>query len=390
MATDDDGLTTKQARRTAMIDGDFPGGNIIVHRVEGNDVHLSPDQRDSSRWWFYWYFRARAAGGRTLTFHFEGNDPIGVLGPACSTDGGLSWRWMGAKAAKDGSFRYHLDPRVGEARFCFAIPYLEGNLQAFLKHWAGNTALAVGELCRSSKGRTVEYLRAGRLDGQAPLRVLLTARHHACEMMASYALEGMIQAMLAGTQDGRWFRRNVELLAIPFVDKDGVQDGDQGKLRRPRDHNRDYGGQSIHHSVRAIRELVPAWSGGRLRVALDLHCPWIRGPHNDVIYMVGSRHPGMWGEQCIFGAILESMARDTLPYRASDNLPFGQAWNKEEEGRDRSFSDWARDLDGMKLSTTFEIPYAMAAGKVVNPGSARAFGRDLASALRRYLQAKDH
>ena len=53
--------------------------------------------------------------------------------------------------------------------------------------------------------------------------------------------------MLADNEDGYWFRRNVEVLAIPFMDKDGVEEGDQGKNRKPRDHNRDYIGQSVHH-----------------------------------------------------------------------------------------------------------------------------------------------
>ena len=86
--------------------------------------------------------------------------------------------------------------------------------------------------------------------------------------------------------------KRVEFFVVPFVDKDGVEDGDQGKNRRPHDHNRDYGGRadgdhSIYASTRALRERIPAWSGGKLRVALDLHCPWIRGEHNEVIYFVG-------------------------------------------------------------------------------------------------------
>ncbi len=101
--------------------------------------------------------------------------------------------------------------------------------------------------------------------------------------------------------------------------------------------------------------------------------------------MVGSRDQGKWREQCAFGGILRSTARGTLPYRASDNIPFGQEWNRED-GTDRSFSDWARVLEGIRLSTTFEIPYATTDGKVINVRSARAFGGDLTSALRRYLE----
>ena len=104
-------------------------------------------------------------------------------------------------------------------------------------------------------------------------------------------MEGLLDGVLADSDDGYWFRRNVEVVAVPFMDKDGVEEGDQGKNRKPRDHNRDYIGKSIHPSVAALRTFVPNWSNGKLKVALDLHSPHIRGPHNEVIYLVGE---GSW------------------------------------------------------------------------------------------------
>jgi murein tripeptide amidase MpaA len=41
----------------------------------------------------------------------------------------------------------------------------------------------------------------------------------------------------ADTPEGRLARERFRFLAVPFMDKDGVEDGDQGKNRRPRDHN---------------------------------------------------------------------------------------------------------------------------------------------------------
>ena len=76
-------------------------------------------------------------------------------------------------------------------------------------------------------------------------------------MMANYLIEGIIETVLGNGKQGEWFRKNVELLIIPFVDKDGVEDGEQGKYRRGRDHNRDYSGESIYASTRAIRNYVP-------------------------------------------------------------------------------------------------------------------------------------
>ena len=265
------------------IDADYPGGNIVVERVEGNTVYLRPDLRDTEGWWFYWNFRVRGAQGRVLTFQFSGGNPVGVRGPAVSIDEGRTWSWMGPEVGSDASFTYTLAADVEEVRFCLAAPYQEKDLHRFLAQHQGNPNLRVEELCRTPHGRSVERLHVGRLDGSPPFRILVTARHHACEMMASYVLEGLLAAALAETDDGRWIRENVEVLAIPFVDKDGVEEGDQGKNRKPRDHNRDYAGMSIHPSVVALRTFVPNWSGGRLCATFDLHCPYIRGPHNEVI-----------------------------------------------------------------------------------------------------------
>ena len=106
-------------------------------------------------------------------------------------------------------------------------------------------------LCTTAKGREAERLRFGRLDGAPAQRVLLTARHHACESLASYALEGLIAEALGPSDEARRMRESVEFAAIPFVDKDGVEDGDQGKNRKPRDHNRDYDGESVHATSRS-------------------------------------------------------------------------------------------------------------------------------------------
>jgi len=373
--------------RKISIDANFPGGNIVVERIEGDTVFLRPDLRDTNGWWFYWNFRVRGAAGHKVTFQFTGPNPIGVRGPAISDDGGYHWSWLGPDAVKDTSFVYRFPEYAHDVRFCFAVPYQDADLQRFLVRHEKNANLSVHQLCKTRKARPVERIHVGRIDGRAKYRVLLTARHHACESMASYTLEGMLEAILADTDDGGWFRRNVEVLAVPFMDKDGVEDGDQGKNRKPRDHNRDYIGKSIYPSVAALRTFVRNWSQGRLKVALDLHCPHIRGPHNEAIYIVGSSNPDIWHEQCEFGRLLEAVQTGPLVYQAKDTLPFGQGWNtRQNYDEGKTCKDWASGLEGIRLAATFEIPYANAGGQPVTADSARTFGHDLARAIRQYLE----
>jgi len=237
-------------------------------------------------------------------------------------------------------------------------------------------------------GRTVEYMLAGCQTANPRHRVVITCRHHCCEMMASYAVEGIL-AWLVDSDDAaaRWLRDHVQLFVVPFVDVDGVEAGDQGKNRHPRDHNRDYEGESVHSTPAALRALLPRWSAGCSCVALDLHCPHIAGPHNEVIYLVGSRDPRNAAEQGVFSTLLESVARGPLPFHAADYLPFGQAWNTGGNfAGGRSFSAWAATLPGVQLATSIELPYANARGVEVNQDSAHAFGVDLARALCGYLR----
>ena len=363
----------------SFIHADFPGGNIVIERVDGDDVYLRQDLRDTMGDWFFWYFAVRGAAGRDLRFHFAGENVFPPRGPAVSDDAGATWRWLGRERVEGGSFSY----QVGhdDVRFSMTIPYLESNLHQFLARHAGSPHLGVGELCRSRKGRAVELLRLGRLDGMAEHRLFFTARHHACESVANYALEGAMDAILAETPEGRWFRANAECLVVPFVDKDGVEEGDQGKNRDPHDHNRDYMGKSIYPEVAAIRRLVPDWSGGRLRVAIDWHCPSIA---REKTYLVGGPEPGNWEAIGRFSALLEAVQRGPLVYRREDNVPFGSVpWNSDP--LPSSCARWAAGLPAIRFGATLEVPYGKSHQAVVDAQSARAFGADLVRALRVFL-----
>jgi len=373
--------------REVTVDAAFPGGNVLLDSIEGDTVSLHQDLRDTQGDWFYWHFRVRGAEGRTLAFKFTKGNVIGVLGPAVSVDGGGTWGWLGKDSVKDASFHYAFGADAKEVRFCVSIPYLESDLRRFLDRHAGDARLRVETLCETKKGRKVERLHAGRLDGRAKQRVLFTSRHHACETIATHALEGILETVLSDPDDGAWFRENVEVCAVPFMDKDGVEDGDPGKNRKPRDHNRDYDGEGLYASTKAMREFVPTWSEGKLRFAMDMHCPTLRGDHNETIYFVGSENPENWAKVERLSKILEETQKGPLPYRAKENIPFGTAWNTEKNfTQGKSFGRWAVDLPGISAATTIEISYANANGKTVTAESARALGRDLARAIRKFLE----
>lgn len=371
---------------TIVVDADFPGGNILVERIDGDTMYLKQDIRDSEGWWFSWAFRLRGAAGRTVQVQFgEGNKVVGTRGPAMSLDGGWTWTWQSADGAAD-HFSVVIPPDANEVLLAFADVYTQRQWTRFLERMGASPFLKPGVLTTSRKGRAVELLKVGCVDAAPRHRVVITARHHACESMASYVLEGLVEGILAESTEGEWLRKNTEFLIIPFVDKDGVEDGDQGKNRRPRDHNRDYEGTSVHVETAAIREQVPRWSDGKLVAALDLHCPCLRGNYTDYFYQVGQEKQPIWLEQQRLGEILERVQTGTLSYRNEDSIPFGTAWNKGSTLGNLTFAGWSGKQAGIRLISTFEFAYDTAHQQVVSSMSCHTFGRDLARALAIYLR----
>ena len=368
------------------VDSAFPGGNIVLESIRGDEVLLHQDIRDTTVDWFYWYFRLMRAAGRTVRFRFTQSRAIGVRGPAVSLDQGATWSWIGADAVDENSFSYSVPADASEARLSFTMPYVESHWRRFMDDVRDHPAIEDGVLCVTPKGRNVDTVLL-RSNARPPEhRIVITCRHHCCETIASYVLEGLV-AWILRDPGAAWLRENAEILCLPFVDKDGVEDGDQGKSRHPRDHNRDYDGTSVWASTRAIREEIPGWADGRLRVGIDLHCPHIAGPQNEVVYLVGSENDSIASEQRRFSEILEAVRKGPLPFSASDYLAFGEGWNtRSNYASGKSFCRWLAELPSVRLSTTVEVPYANAGGAEVNQGSARRLGADLANALAEYLR----
>lgn len=373
-------------KRSFVIDTDFPGGNIVVESIRGNTVKLHQDTRDTEGWWFYWYFRVKGASGRSIRFQFTNGAVISSRGPAYSYDG-LHWSWLNKEEKEGTAFTFSFPEEKEEVYFSMGMPYLERNLNLFLERHLPSDFLRKEILCRSRHGRDVECLFAGCLQRNPKARVLVVARHHACEMMASYVMEGIMEYLFSKSQPARYLRENVEFMFVPFVDKDGVEEGDPGKNRRPHDHNRDYSGTSIYPEVKAIRNLVPEWSAGKLKVTLDLHCPMLRGKNDEKIFLVGSPYPAIWEQQRQLGKILQYFSRKSLPYCPENDIPFGVGWNSPknfEQGK--PFSDWAGQLPEVVCASSIEIAYASADGAEVNQSTARLFGQTLARTIAEYLQ----
>lgn len=363
----------------------FPAANAVIEGVTpidgGCEMALRPDQRNGSERWFWWHVGWRADGPQRLRLRFAEPNCLTSLGAVWTADDGATWRRVLPDAGPGESLTIDL-PAAGVYRMALAVPYLRRDLLAWLERRQGQGLLRHDVIAASRKGRPLDRLIVGRDD--APHRVSVACRHHACECMASFAVEGLLDAWLDEPALA-WLRSHAAAWVVPLVDIDGVEDGDSGKARRPHDHNRDYQ-ERLYPETQAIASQLPAWAGEAWRIALDLHCPWIRGQHNEHVYLVDGPEPAIAQRNLEFARQIEAADDSGLAYRADQTLAWGVAWNTAPVERVTSHSRWSATMPGIWVAASMEIPYAIANAQEVTPDRCRRLGRALALAIQQTLQ----
>ena len=363
---------------------DFPGGNVVVKKNEGASIQLAPDLRGGPAW-FYWYFEAEASQPGIVEFLFASPPMLGVRGPAISRDGGKSWQWLGTEQVKfapsagddktkirQDSFSFTFSEAKQKVRFAVGIPYLQSNLDEFLSQHKANPHLKRSTLTETRIGRRpVDLIQIGK-PGADVKAVLVTARHHACEALASYVLEGLMREALSDSSAGVEFRKKYVLYAVPFVDKDGVELGDQGKNRPPHDHNRDYGKENLYPEIKAIQELADL---KKVQFSLDLHCPYIRGDIHEAFHFVGLGLPHIKENLKEWTAWLKE-ERPQIAMTPLDLLVDPRKPNAENR---KMNSHYFATRENAIFSVCLEIPYAQPLCPL-DADLARAYGASLLKA----------
>lgn len=346
------------------IDADFAGGNIKVVRLTECEAWLEPDLSDTSEQWFYFNFRVREAEGKTVVFHM-GGVPYGYVspfGPGVSSDGERYAFYPEKTKIDDRTFKYTFGADEHERYFAFSLPYTAKRFYEF----AAKNGFEPFEFALSEQGRHVPAITLG--EGEET--ILLTCRHHACESVASYVLEGAVEEIKTLP-----IARKFKFCVVPLMDVDGVENGDQGKARIPHDHNRDYAeGNSIYASVRAVKKFVET---EKVRAFLDFHNPWNYGGANDNAMFVYGKNPDPDLDR--LAAITERLtAGDKLAYYAKNGVPLGEGWNKPSAN--------VKDFcirHGAEISVSIETPYF---GLVLpTEDDFRTFGKKIARALDEYF-----
>ena len=346
------------------IHGDFIGGNIRVSEICGDRILLQNELRDTVGDWFYWAFCVEGAEGRELCFEL-GQNRLGYFGPAVSYDL-CEWHWLGE--CEGNSFVYRFGEDESRVYFAHHMLYHPARFLELCRR----LGLQTDELCKSRKGRSVPCLTIG----EGERSIIFCARHHACESTGSYVMEGIIEELASSPI------KNARTLFVPFVDFDGVLDGDQGKSRYPHDHNRDYTDEPLYPEVRAICEYREKHG---CKLGFDLHSPWHKGGVNDRIFVVRNmcEKAQRFDE---FSALLESeITESSMKYSRANDFPPLTAWNQPSA----NFAYTTNSRPDCRLAFSLESAYFGTEDDRVSGAKLVELGRCFARAVKRYFLEAD-
>lgn len=343
------------------IHANFIGGNILVKSIDGNVITLENELRDSSEW-FYFAFCIEGAQGQELTFKMQ-KDRLGYFGPAVSHDLKV-WHWLGEEYIKEDSFTYRFSNDESCVYFAHHILYHPDLFFEFLR----KNGLEADELCRSRKGRLVPCVTLG--DGEKS--IIFTARHHACESTGSYVLEGVLQELVNHPIP------NTRIFCVPFVDFDGVVDGDQGKGRAPHDHNRDYTSSPIYPEIAEIIKYANRYG---CHLGFDFHSPWHIGGENDNIFIVRNSIEKQ-AKYDKFANILQNELFDTsISYTKENDRQPMTGWNQPSP----NFGYTMNLREECDLAFSLETAYFGTKDNPISKEKLIMLGRCFAKGLRKYI-----
>ena len=361
----------------ADVSADFAGGNAVIAASADGKISIAPDSSGCSRGGNYWNFRVRKVSGKLLEISVSGKNAVDACGAFVSEDSGKNWTPLGAHSVRRcgdyAKFSYRVSEDAAEVRFASVIPYLHSDFKRF----AQSRGIAIRHFCKTERGRENVFVELG--NENSAVTAILTCRHHACESAASFVLEGFLSSAK--------YAKNIRVAAFPLVDLDGVEEGEQGKFRKPRDHNQDYYRTSRYAATATLKRILEKLNAdGKKTVVLDLHSPLFSEMSN-----LATRANGIY---FVFGknGKKRNLAKGfSLKLAERCNESGGLANNPEldvdfdpflHDRRPITFAKWAERLENVMWSAAMEIPFAVPGGEMPStPDQLRNFGKALLEEL---------
>jgi len=326
------------------------------------------------------WFHVQVSGlaGDTLRFVWDladitlGNrEELALLRPVLRADGGP---WTRAEAVEpvrlpDGRRQVHFAHTGGADTVAAALcyPYASVHLDATLAELRG--AWERSPIGITGEGRTLERLRLAGAEGPRP-GVYLMARQHAGETPGSWVLDGVLRFLASDDAVAREIVDSLDVWVAPFVDLDGVVNGDYGKDALPWDFNRAWESLAMRPEVHALqRDLQRFAEHCAPRLVVDLHAP---GHCTGDIYLQLPREQRPSAQQDgakRFAELLAPHFPELQPDSLKRETRYASRWNALA-----TLGSWVWDHLDETQCVTVETSYQRIGARVLEIGDYRAIG----------------
>ncbi|MFO8079937.1 MAG: M14 family zinc carboxypeptidase [Armatimonadota bacterium] len=366
---------------------------VDVSRVDvGWKVRFASEPRTSPQpLWFY--IEARGAGGAPVEFIWENPDiclgnrnELHVLRPVLRADDG-QWRRVDAVKVDehpDGRrslrFSHEGGGRTIAAAFCFpyAPPDLEETLGDVGERWE-RTVIGV-----TREGRPLERLRLTGDHSVQRAGIYLMARQHAGETPGSWILDGMLRFLAGQAAQRSELRDAIDVWVCPFVDLDGVVNGDYGKDALPWDFNRAWEHMPMRPAVHAIqRDMQRFKARTHPRIVIDCHGPGHSTPGVYVQLPRAERPEAQMLGAREFAADLARHLSEMPAELCARETTYASRWNKLA-----TQASWVWDALDQTQAVSVETSYQRLGDRLLYPADYHDIGQRVLLAAEDWLRRR--
>ncbi len=381
------------ARGLIAVPARVSGNGVVTHvdrREDGWTVEFMSEPRTSPQpLWFH--VHCENAGGRPVRFLWA--NASGCLGISTETDlcrvrpvmrlDGRGWTRVADTSVVQGrlggpSLEFGTPSGCESVDVAFCYPYAPADLDLTLAEIPDVWNRAVMGL--SGEGRPVSRLDASSASGEDVPGAYVIARQHAGETPGSWVLDGLIRAVAEASPDDAL--RRIEWWVVPFVDLDGVIEGNYGKDALPWDFNRAWCRMPMRPEVLTLQQDMRRFAARfETRTVLDLHGPG--GAENGLYQFLArdGRPPAQREAQATLLPHLANAMAEIDSARLQRIPDYPSRW-----GTTDTVGNWAWDFLDETPAVSIETAYqGLTEGAWLDTAGYRDVGRRLAQAIARWL-----
>ena len=387
------------------ISSDFPGGSAKVLSIDqdNNTVRITPADDPKRGLPCWWYFRLDGVNTNIpLTLEVTANQGIVQTGEpgktrespadysipeyaAFSMDG-TNWEHT-ARGERRGNRRtYHVDASRSTFWIAWGPPFLLKDANQLIEQACARCPYARSfVLAHTRGGRPVPGVRMAQPGAAASPRygVWIQARQHAWECGSSWVAQGFVEWLVSNDPAAASLRQKADIVVIPIMDVDSVEEGQGGKEQIPHDQDEDWHPNAYFPEVAAgMKSLSALAKADRLDLMLDLHNPGYNA--RDIEFYIAPTPllpPERVANEQNFFNIVKAQMTGAIKF----NGRIGPDSDTYDPVKNRCVDAWvAAQSRPYVVSLTMETPWNISAG---TQSGYRKTGEQLGRSINLYLQA---